>query len=73
MRCASRNRRGEEFAALQNKKFAKSTLLCCDIVKDFRLYFRSERSLRFKSQGGQYASYCCNPGDRGVQARSAWL
>ena len=73
MRCASRNRRGEEFAALQNKKFAKSTLLCCDIVKDFGLYFRSERSLRLRSQGGHDASYCCNSGDCRVQAGSAWM
>ena len=52
MRCASRNCRGEEFAALQNKKFAKSTHLCCHIVKDFGLYFRRERSQKFRSQGG---------------------
>ena len=50
MRCASRNCRREEFAALQNKKFAKSTHLCCHIVKDFGLYFRRERSQRFRSQ-----------------------
>jgi hypothetical protein len=73
VRRASRNRRGEEFAALQNKKFVKSTHLCCDIVKDLGLYFRYERSLRFRSQGGHDASYCCNPVDRSVQARSAWM
>jgi hypothetical protein len=37
---------------------AKSTYLCCDIVKDFGLYFRRELSLRFRSQGGHDGSYC---------------
>ena len=61
MRCASRNRRGEEFAALQNKKFAKSTLLCCDIVKEICLYFgRGWRcgSIKQNRKGVNDASYC---------------
>ena len=50
MRCASRNCRHEAFAALQNKKFVKSTHLCCHIFKDSGLYFGRERSQRLRSQ-----------------------
>jgi hypothetical protein len=34
-----------------SQNIAKSTHLCCDIVKDFCLYFRRELSQRFRSPG----------------------
>ena len=55
MRCASRNRGSEEFAASQNNNVAKYREMNAILLRHrqgFLLYFGRELSQRFRSQGG---------------------